>query len=290
MNSERSDSFNSQVGLHLRLTNNFSTLAQKALDYNISTFQFFLLKQENGKYPKLLKSDLKNFFSLKHQHFSTIYIHCSYWINPATANKNVLSISQGLLKKEIDIAKKLGIKHLVLHPGCATNHKKTKSDPTGKLAGIKTLTKTLNIFLKAEKNIEFLLENVAHGNQNIGNNLNDFIEIKKHLDYPERINYCLDLAHAFSYGYDLSNKNKFIKIVQKTIGIENIKLIHLNDSATTEGSKLDKHEVPGNGYIGKKILQDLINHPQLCNIPLILELPQLEQNQIKTILKDVNGW
>jgi deoxyribonuclease-4 len=191
-------------------------------------------------------------------------------------------ISRALLKKEIALANKLEINYIVTHAGSAKGHEKEE--------GIKALAKILNGVLKSESAVKILIENTAHGNRAICSDLCDFIELKKLIKSPEKIGFCLDTAHAFSYGYDIAKTDDFVTLLDQTMGIENIKLIHLNDSAEPHGSKLDKHEVPGKGLIGKKTLQKLINHDKLKDIPIIIEPPQVEIKEIEKIINQIKKW
>ena len=277
------------LGLHLKLNPDLHSIIQTAQNYKINTFQFFLTKEQNGKYLKLEHKDLKNFL-IKRKEFNNLYIHSSYWINLSSGKKIGYQTSQNLLKKEIEFAKKLNIDSIVLHPGSASKFKSTPQDPICKLKGIDCLTKALNQILKKENTIKILLENTAHGNRTIGSNLNDFKLIRERLDFPEKVKFCIDFAHAFSYGYDIENTDSFIKLLDKTMGLENINLIHLNDSVEKKGSKKDKHEIPGNGLIGEKALKNLVKNPKLMNIPIILELPNITEKETMFSLKKVHDW
>jgi deoxyribonuclease-4 len=98
---------------------------------------------------------------------------------------------------------------------------------------------------------------------------------------------CLDTAHIFASGYDLCGHaaiNRTITEFDKKIGLQNLKLIHLNDSASPMGSKKDRHADIGTGHIGKKNLCLILNHPKLKNIPMILETPGGEMVRYKDIL------
>jgi deoxyribonuclease IV len=278
------------TGLHLRLKSDLTTLAMQAKDFGLKIFQFFLTRQEDGKYIKITQKDREGFLRIRRKFFSDIYIHSSYWINLPTGNKISAIASEKLLKKEISIAKKLEARYLVLHPGSARGHRKSEKDPLCKMAGIKSLTTILNRVLDKENDVEILLENTAHANRTIGSNIKDFILIKEMLEQPEKVNFCIDLAHAFAYSYDLAQKSKFIELLDKTMGLEKIKLIHLHDSAEKKGSKLDKHEIPGKGHIGKKILKSIINHKNLKKIPVILELPAIDKKETINVYKDIKGW
>ncbi|MBD3273438.1 deoxyribonuclease IV [Candidatus Dependentiae bacterium] len=277
------------VGLHLKLKTNLSSLIEAALSYKIKIFQFFLTKEKTGKYLKLDNKDLKNFLKIRKQ-FDDLYIHSSYWINLASGKKIGYQTSQKLLKKEIELAKKLRVNFIVLHPGSASKFKSTPKDPRCRIKGIDNFTRALNKILKKENKVKILLENTAHSNRTIGSNLNDFKLIRNKLDFPEKIKFCIDFAHAFSYGYDIENVINFTKLLDKTMDLDNIKLIHLNDSIEKRGSRIDKHEIPGKGLIGEKILKKLLKHPKFNNKPIILELPKVTREKTLFSLKKVHSW
>ncbi len=279
-----------RIGLHVRLDSNLASLTDTAQNYDTQIFQFFLVQPKNDKYIKITPEELENFLKIKKEHDFDFYIHSSYWINLCTGKPSGAKASQEITKKELDIAKKLNIKYLVLHPGSATGHRRTNADPLSKKAGLKALARRLNRILKEETEVEILLENTAHGNRTIGSNIEDFAILQKMFEFPEKINYCLDLGHAFAYGYDLEKTDAFINLIDKNMEIDKIKLIHIHDSAEKQGSKLDKHEVPGKGFIPEKHLIDIINHPKLKDIPVIIEAPPLSLEENKEVLDKVKGW
>lgn len=277
------------LGVHLKLKDNLYNLISEAKGYNIKTFQFFLTKEQTGKYLKLDNKDIKQFLKLKKE-FNNVYIHSSYWVNLASGNKIGYQTSQKILKKEIELAKKLHINHLILHPGSAAKFKYIHPNTNWRLLGIENLTMALNKIMKKERYIKILLENTAHGNKTIGSDLYDFKLIRDRLDYPEKVMFCLDIAHAFSYGYDIEKTNDFTNIVDNTMGINNVKLIHLNDSIEKKGSKLDKHQAPGDGLIGDRALKAVIQNPRFKNTPIILELPNLSIQNTLFSIKNVSNW
>lgn len=283
-------SFKHTIGLHLRVNTTLSELAAEALRYNLGSFQFFLIQQKTEQYLKLTAKEKEEFLKVRRTLSGDVFIHSSYWINPASNNKETFAISKMLLKKEIKLAQSLEVKYLVLHAGSAKGYLTTQDDPDGKHQGIRTLAKMLNSIQKKDTGVQILLENSAHGKRSIGNNLHDFAELQKLLDYPERIGFCLDTAHAFAYGYDLEALDDFVNLADKALGLENIKLIHFNDSQDSHGSMQDRHTFPGHGTIGKKILQPFLNHPKLINIPKIIEGPPWELEKTILELQKISAW
>lgn len=280
-----------RIGLHIRLKQGLLQVAQEALNFNLNHFQFFLTKSTNSNHFNI-EPEREDFLKIKRERFKTLYLHSSYWINPATGNTSSYEASKGLLRKELRLAQKLEIPFLVLHGGVAKEHQISPQDPYAKNAGIHTLAKMLNTLLKYESSVQFLLENCAHGNRTIGNDFKDFVALKQELNHPEKIGFCIDFAHAFAYGYQLTNAQNFIQTIDEIIGLNSIKLIHLNDSAEACGSKKDQHTLPGHGLIGKDNLKALINYPKLAGIPLILEPPYTQSSKtiLKSLFEELKTW
>lgn len=281
--------YNPDIGLHLKLNENFCSLLVAAQKYNIMSFQFFLVKENSGKYLKIDPQDLKTFVKIT-KHVPNIYIHSSYWINLCSGNKVGYQTSQKILQKEIDLAKKLNIKKIVMHPGSATKFDNCQENYKCKIKGIDNLTKALNKILQKEHNIKIILENTAHGKKTVGSDLNDFKLIKQKLYYPEKVEFCIDVAHAFAYGYSVNKTNDFINILENSMGTENISLIHINDTSEQQGTKIDKHVAPGKGFIGENTLKNIINHEKLTKKPIILEIPNINAPQTIEALNLVNNW
>ena len=268
-----------KIGLHIRLEDSLTKVAEKAARLNLKFFQTFMTLP-NGKYINLTDEDLNKFLTLREQ-FSDIYMHGSYWINLCSAKGKGLEI----LKRELKIAKKLNFTHLILHPGAATGFETKKQ-------GIQKLAASLNDVLKNENQIQIILENTTHGNKSIGGDLTEYKYLLTLLDNPEKINFCLDSSHAYAYGYDITSEDglkNFERTIESTIGKENVKLIHLNDTLEQLGSKIDKHEVPGKGTIGSKNLKTFIDIIG-TDLPILLEMPPVDEDEEIKIISDVNNW
>ena len=276
--------------MHLRLKDSLATMVHEAEELGLSTIQFFFVEQATGKYVPLVTQDKMAFLRARRTFLTHAFMHSSYWINPASFKREVYELSQHLLSREFKIARELEIPYIVLHPGAARGYEATPTDPLGKLQGIRTMARMLNTVLRKERGVKILLENAAHGNRCIGNDLNDFIAIRELLEFPDRVGFCFDTAHAFSYGYALTPVNDLLRTLDKTMGLRNIKLIHLNDTNDAFGSKQDRHAFPGQGNIGKEGLAPLLNHPLLTPIPKIIEGPESDNAGIVKVLSDIAAW
>ncbi|MCK4517199.1 deoxyribonuclease IV [Candidatus Babeliales bacterium] len=272
-----------ELGIHLRLENSYLHMLEVAHAYGLRSCQFFFTPQSTGKYLQLTPEDKKVFLDFRRKHFSTLFAHGSYWITPATGNEVSAQASLGILKKELALARQLEINYLVLHAGSAKNFS-DKND------GIKAMATMLNEVLEDENNVKVLIENTAHAGKAVCSDLKDFVTLRKLLREPEKTSFCIDTTHAFAYGYDLEATDDFVAILNKTMGIENIKLIHLNDSASERGSRIDAHLPPGKGLIGKQILKRFVRHPKLKNVPIIIEPPVLDEREMIDMIEEVKTW
>lgn len=261
-----------RIGIHIRLNNSIMDAIKKAESLDLKIFQNFFLN-DDGKYIVLSDTETKDFLKAR-KNFDAIIAHCSYWINLC----NPKEYNVKLLNKEIEMAKRLEYTQIVLHPGSA----KELGD---KMAGIDLLAKRLDKVLRQNKNIKIVLENTSHANFTVGSSLEDFKILQDKLD--NQLNYCLDTAHAYAHGYDIKNDPiKFIEDVRKYMGIQNVVLIHLNDSMESLGSNKDRHGIPGEGKIGLTALQNFIKIDGLATLPVILELPsELDEKSEKEIIE-----
>jgi deoxyribonuclease-4 len=270
------------IGLHLRVTSTFTQMIEKAVRLEMPLFQCFLILQDTAKLLPLTDEDVDAYLAIRRTHFKDLYVHGSYRINLAGIN----DADHFALRRELAMAKRLEFTHMVMHPGAATGVK-------DKREGIHVMAHLLNRLVRYEHDIKFVLENAAHGNMVVGADLEDFKLLRSLLDHPEKVVYCIDTAHAHSYGYSLQDsiaRDAFIQIVDDTVGIENVVLLHVNDTNELLGSKKDRHEIVGKGVIGDEVLKAWALHPRLQHIPMIMELPELGEEEEKMILTKVRNW
>lgn len=268
------------IGLHTRIAKDLDQLISDVDFLGINTFQCFFIAQNQNEYLPVNETAQKKFLAQRHR-FSTLYGHASYWINLCGKYTNR---TVQLLEKEIALAKRLAFDALIIHPGTATGWSKKE--------GITQLARLLNPIIKKENDLIFILENTAHENLTVGNDLADFGEILKLLDHPEKIKVCVDTAHAYAYGYDLTSKNglqEFISLIDKHITFQRVSLIHLNDTTEQLASKKDKHAAPGAGSIGLEVLRNIALLPQFKNTPLLLELPSIGLDEQKKIVDEMRS-
>jgi len=271
-----------RVGVHIRMRARLNELLERAEALNLSFFQCFFVPQETGKLIYFSYDDVRKFLKIRRLKFDNLYCHASYWVNLSSLGNN----GYLQLQREIAFAKRLEFTHLVLHAGTARG-------AVHKNEGIDALAKGLNNLFKQEQDIIILLENTCHSNLAVGSDIVDFQQLLTKIDNPDRLAFCIDTAHAYSYGYDIASvegQTSFIKKLDETIGIERIQLIHLNDTVEKLGSFIDRHAILGQGTIGEDALRNFVMHPLLQHIPLIIESPELSLEKERAVLEMVSMW
>ena len=269
-----------EIGLHIRIDHSPLEAIEKAIAIGIPYFQCFFVSQATGIFVKLTEKEKKQFLSLRRKHFKDLFLHSAYWINLCSQKTMYRS-----LEHELVLAKQLEFTHIVLHPGSAKR--------LGcKQKGIDNLVRTLNTVIKKEKDITIVLENTAHGHLTVGSDINDFVTILQKIDNPDRITFCIDTAHAYCYGYDIAKDQgyiDFITLLAKSVGLEKISLIHLNDTKQQCGSKIDQHCAVGEGSLNSR-LRLFACEKKLRHVPMVMELPVLHEQKEKEILNLVKNW
>jgi deoxyribonuclease-4 len=271
-----------RVGVHIRMRSSLKELIQRADSLDLPFFQCFFVPQESGKLIQVTPEEVAEFLKFRRKRFKNLFCHVSYWVNLASLGNNGFS----QLRREIIFAKRLEFTHFVLHAG-------TAKGALDRMQGIDALAIALNNLFKYERDIHLLLENSSHGNLAVGSDINDFKLLLEKIDRPERLHFCIDTAHAYSFGYNVANiaeQEKFIALLDVTIGLHRIKLIHLNDTVERLGSRIDRHSIIGQGSIGKESLYHFVMHPKLQHIPLLLELPELSIEDELAVLNKVREW
>lgn len=268
-----------KTGLHIRLSTSIDAVAQRAANLGLpffQTFAFYNTKQANAD---PTQEQIENFITLRKQ-FGPLFLHASYWINLGHTSPNITK----LLDKELALSQKLGFNFFVVHPG-SVGPLYTREQ------SIQTVAQQIDRALEKFPNITMLLENIAHKKRALGGNIQELAQIYELTKHKERVGFCIDTAHAYAFGYDLVNEqDAFLNLITRTLGLENIKLIHVTDTREELASAIDTHEIPGHGNIGRFALQRFIGHPTLKDIPVIIELPAVSEQQEELAIKEILNW
>ena len=261
------------LGVHVSGAGKIYQSLDIAKNLGCDTLQIFSRSPQSWRNgAQLAPEDIKEFnFRRKKYKIDPVFIHISYLINLASPDPRLYHASIGAYIEDLQEAEKLGADFIVTHMG---SHKETSED-----AGIKRLIEALNQILEKTRDLKvgILLENTSGSGSWLGYRFYHQQKILKGLQDKTRVGLCLDTAHAYLAGYDLSTKSgldKMVDEIQEMVGTKLIKLVHLNDAAGELGCHHDRHDHIGQGHIGLAGMKRIINHPKFKNIPMILETPK----------------
>jgi deoxyribonuclease IV len=187
------------------------------------------------------------------------------------------------LQEEIERVTYLGFRYIVMHPGSHVGE--------GISYGIKRIAEGLNAILTGEENLWVCLETMAGDGSKVGSRLEEIAEIISLVKHQDKLAVCIDTCHNYSAGYDIVNDfDGFLKEFDSIIGLERLKVAHINDSKTPFHSQKDRHENIGAGSIGLEALYRICHHDVLHDIPLILETPGGHYKEEIALLRSPNPF
>jgi len=260
------------LGVHVSAAGKIYETLDRAQALKCQTMQIFSRSPLQWRAAPLSLQDAEEFKRRRKKfHIDPVFIHVSYLINLASPNPRLYQGSIRAYIEDMQDAEKLAADYIVTHMG---SHKETTEEE-----GIKRLVVALNKILDETKGskVGILLENTSGSGSWLGYKFEHQKKILSGIKEKSRVGLCLDTAHAYLAGYDLSTKEGLAKMldeIDKQAGLKLIKLIHLNDACGALASHHDRHDHIGKGSIGLEGMKRIINHPKLKNIPMILETPK----------------
>ncbi|MBT3259384.1 MAG: deoxyribonuclease IV, partial [Deltaproteobacteria bacterium] len=204
---------------------------------------------------------------------TAIASHTAYLINLGSPEKKKFDRACTALTHEMTRSFQLGIPWVVHHPGAHME--------AGEAAGIDRISEGINRVLHESRDNgpRLLLETCAGQGTTLGHTFEQLAAIVEKVEQGERLGFCLDTCHIFAAGYDIRTEagyEKTIDTFDKVLGLDRLKLIHLNDAKRELGSRVDRHDHIGKGKIGSEGFSLIMNDERLVHIPKILETPKKE--------------
>jgi deoxyribonuclease-4 len=259
-----------KVGMHVSIAGTIDQSVDRALESHCDTFQIFTRNPRGWKVSKLEPEEVESFKSKLRQHkIGPVLSHMPYLPNLSSPKDDFYEKSVEALVGEVDRCAALKIEYIVIHLGSHLGY--------GREAGLKRLVGALNRATpKIRGDLRILLENTAGQANSMGSKFEDLREIIDQSRHPKRLGVCLDSCHLYASGYDL-HTSKSVKATMERfneiVGVDELKVLHVNDSKNGLGSGLDRHEHIGMGYIGEEGFRALLTYPTIRELPLILETP-----------------
>ncbi|MDI1495991.1 MAG: endonuclease 4 [Cenarchaeum symbiont of Oopsacas minuta] len=276
-----------RIGCHVSISGGIHCAVDNASDRDCTAFQIFTRNPRGWGAKEITDSDV-NLFKSKIAKSridqSATCAHMPYLPNLSSPKKDVHEKSVATLIDEVKRCSMLGIPYIVTHLGSHLG--------TGDEAGIKQLVAAYTKAAKVKSDVTILLENTAGQKNSVGSEFEQLGSILSKLKPSKRFGVCIDTCHAFAYGYDLSTSTKFqtsINEFEEKIGVENLKILHLNDAKAPCGSNLDRHEHIGLGQIGLDGMKSAVRYATKHDVPIILETPIDSIRDDRDDLKEAKG-
>jgi len=260
-----------QIGAHVSISGSLDLAVDNAVERECNAFQIFTRNPRSWFAKDLDPVQVKKFKEkLQKSGIDRMATcaHMPYLPNLSSPDEDGYQKSIKSMTQEIERCHELGIPYLVTHLG---SHK-----GSGEENGMRRLVGALNKVAETNADVIILLENTAGQKNSVGSDFTQLEEIFSKCKPSKKFGICLDTCHAFVAGYDLRTKEDVTKAIKKfddSIGLENLKILHLNDSKGELNSNRDRHDHIGLGEIGKEGLGEIVKIMNKNNIPIVLETP-----------------
>ncbi len=261
----------SRVGGHVSTAGGLFRGIEKAESIGAEVMQIFGSSPRSWNRRAITDEEIEKFNTLREEKLiAKVYIHACYLINFGSNLRESLKRSKNSLLADLELADKINAYGVVVHPG-------SLKDGTN----ISDISENIKLVLENfEGNAKILIENSAGGGSSVPRTIDEIAEMVR-LVNDNRVEVCIDTAHLWGFGIDISTEEKVDKLAEelenKLSGV-NVPIVHFNDSKARLGSLLDRHENIGNGQIGIEGLREIASHNYFKNSDLVLEVPGLFKN------------
>ncbi|GEM00493.1 deoxyribonuclease-4 [Halolactibacillus halophilus] len=265
-----------KLGSHVSMSGKKMLLgsSEQAASYNATAMMIYTGAPQNTRRKAIEELNIEAGLShMKAHGIEDLVVHAPYIINLGNTTKpETFELGINFMKSEVDRTEALSAKQIVLHPGAHVG--------AGSEIGIKRIIEGLNEALTKDQEVQIALETMAGKGTEIGRTFEEIAQIIDGVTLNERLSVCFDTCHVHDAGYDIVNDfdgvlNEFDKIV----GLDRVKVVHVNDSKNPVGAHKDRHENIGFGHIGFDALNYIVHHDAFKAIPKILETPYVGEDK-----------
>ncbi|QCR32902.1 deoxyribonuclease IV [Lysinibacillus sp. SGAir0095] len=258
------------LGSHVSMSGKEMLLgsSKEAASYGSSTFMIYTGAPQNTRRKPIEELNIEaGLAHMKENGLSNIVVHAPYIINIANTTKpETFALGVEFLQKEIERTAAIGATQIVLHPGAHVG--------AGVEMGIAKIIEGLNEVLSTNHPVQIALETMAGKGSEIGRSFEELAQIFDGVKNNDRLSVCFDTCHIHDAGYDIINDfDGVLAKFDQLIGIDRIKVVHINDSKNVCGAGKDRHENIGFGHIGFEALKSIVHHEAFKDVPKILETP-----------------
>lgn len=272
-----------RIGAHVSISGGMDKAIERQKEIGGNCGQIFAGSPRTWSVSEYTDEEGEDFQQMRKDEGQNPYvIHSTYLVNLATPKDDLFEKSLNCLQSELDAAEKLGVEYVVFHPGAHTG--------SGRENGVKRIAEGIDE-LDIPEGVTLLLENTAGKGTTLGKSMGELREMIQHAETPdENIGVCIDTCHAHAAGYDFRDEEgfqDFLQEIDEDLGLEKVKVLHLNDSKDERGSEKDNHQDIGYGEIGDKGFKNIVNAKEFEDLPMVLETPSDEREGYKENLEKI---
>jgi deoxyribonuclease-4 len=259
-----------RFGFQVSIAGGLDGALAQATERRCQTIQIFSRNPRGWGDPRKLPQDeIEGFLrGMEDLDIHPLILHTPYLVNLASPDVDLYNRSIDIVYQEIERARLLGAPYLVLHMG---NHK-----GDGEAIGLERFMVAIDRVMEDTDRVMILLENMAGQGSELGYELGHLRSVIEAVGVKGRVGVCLDLCHAYQAGYEIATReglDHFLHLFDEVVGLELLKVLHLSDSKSECGSRVDRHQHIAKGKIGEDGFKVIVNHPLLVEKPAILETP-----------------
>lgn len=259
-----------RFGYHVGVSGPPVSAIVNGTDAGCETIQFFPGSPQQWGTTPVSDDDAREFAEARaNSGIDPVVLHSIYLVNMAASSKPIWNRSISALASSLEKADRLGASAVITHIG---NHRGEGEEiGLARIAGAIT-----ECFSRADGDAMLLLETTAGAGTSIGSTFEQFGAVFEQSGRPDRLGFCLDTCHVFAAGYDITTAagiDGMLDEMDRFIGLDRLKVLHLNDTASQLGSHLDRHAHVGQGNIGLDAFRYIVNHEALYALPAIVEVP-----------------
>ncbi len=260
-----------KIGAHMSIAGGVSRALDRGEELGLETIQVFTKNANQWAGRPITDVERKRFLRRREETgIDPVVAHDSYLINLASPDTEMFERSLAAFEDELFRCQRLEIPWLVMHPGAHL-----KSGEARAVAQIGQAVKLALLEVDAETRV--LLETTAGQGTQVGYRFEQLRDIMAEIGLPGRVGVCLDTCHIFAAGYDIRTEEVYERTMDtfdRVIGLDNLYVVHVNDSKRELGSRVDRHEHIGRGQIGEEAFSFFLNDERLSDLPFILETPK----------------
>ena len=259
-----------ELGAHVSVAGGTPNAPARASAIDAVVMQVFTKQPNRWAERQVDDEEAAAFRAARDEHgVRTVASHDSYLINLATPDATLLQRSLSSFIAEVRRCEALGIEYIVSHPGNATDGDAPRGLDQNADAIIDALT-------AVPGSVRVLLEGTAGAGTALGATFEELATLVDRIGehHPDRVGVCLDSCHLWAAGYDLRQLDDVLEELDRTVGLEHLHFLHLNDSVAPFDSRRDRHADIGHGTIGEDAFRGIMTHPDLRHVPKVIETPK----------------